>query len=88
MTEDIVESLAELGLQTLQEWKEELLQVLRKGEITQASTGGGVQYARQRGMSVPSLLAAVNQAMKRIIEPDAPQYVGQCARVVFTNTIS
>lgn len=87
MTDDLVESLMELGVPTLSEWKAELLEVLRKGEITSAATGGGVQYAKSRGISVHNLLAAVNQAQKRLLEPTACQSVGQCATVLFTRTI-
>ena len=87
MTDDLIESLMELGVPTLSEWKAELLEVLRKGEITSAATGGGVQYAKSRGISVHNLLAAVNQAQKRLLEPTACQSVGQCATVLFTRTI-
>ena len=87
MTDDLIESLMELGLPTLSEWKTELLEALRKGEITSASTGGGVQYAKSRGISVPNLLAAVNQATRRLLEPDVVPSAGQCATVLFTRTI-
>lgn len=88
MTDEIVETLAELGLQTLAEWKAELLDVLRKGEITSAATGGGVQYARARGMSVQALLTAIRHAERRILTPTVVPSAGQVATVVFTHTIS
>ena len=73
---------------TLAEWKKELLEVLRKGEITSAATGGGVQYARSRGMSVQSLLTAIRQAERRLLEPDIIPAAGQVATVIFTRSIS
>jgi hypothetical protein len=88
MTDEIVETLVELGLETLAEWKKELLEVLRKGEITSAATGGGVQYARSRGMSVQSLLSAIRMAEKRILQPEIIPSAGQVATVIFTRAIS
>lgn len=88
MTDDLVELLMELGADTLSQWKAELLDVLRKGEITSAATGGGVQYAKSRGISVQTLLAAVHQAQKRLLSPTVISSVGQCATVIFTRSIS
>lgn len=88
MTDDLVEILMELGADTLSQWKAELLDVLRKGEITSAATGGGVQYAKSRGISVQTLLAAVHQAQKRLLQPTVIPSVGQCATVIFTRSIS
>lgn len=88
MTDELVEVLMELGVETLSQWKKELLDVIRKGEITSASTGGGVQYAKSRGISVQTLLSAVHQAQKRLLAPDVIPTVGQCATVIFTRTIS
>lgn len=88
MTDDLVEMLMELGSDTLSQWKTELLDVLRKGEITSAATGGGVQYAKSRGISVQTLLAAVHQAQKRLLSPTVIPSAGQCATVIFTRSIS
>lgn len=88
MTDDLVEILMELGADTLSQWKTELLDVLRKGEITSAATGGGVQYAKSRGISVQTLLSAVHQAQKRLLQPAVIPSVGQCATVIFTRSIS
>jgi hypothetical protein len=88
MTDEIVETLMELGLPTLAEWKQEALDILRRGEITSAATGGGVQYAKSRGISVQGLLTAIRQAEKRLLQPQVMPTVGQCATVIFTHSIS
>ena len=87
MTDEIVETLMELGLPTLAEWKAQALEVLRNGEITTASTGGGVQYAKSRGMSVQNLLTAIRMAEKRLLQPEVVPTVGQCATVIFPRPI-
>lgn len=87
MTDELIETLMELGLPTLAQWKAEALEVLRSGEITSASTGGGVQYAKSRGISVQNLISAIRQAERRLMEPELVPTVGQCATVVFTRTI-
>ena len=87
MTEELVETLMELGMPTLAEWKAEALEVLRKGEITSAATGGGVQYAKSRGISIQSLLTAIKMAEKRLMAPTVVPTVGQCATVIFTRSI-
>lgn len=78
----------ELGLPTLAEWKAQALEVLRNGEITSAATGGGVQYAKSRGLSIPRLLVAIKRAEQRLLQPEVVPTVGQCATVIFSRSIS